>query len=213
MRPAFKGIFHLLAASFYTIALHNLGSLIPYDLKGPFNIYLASIIGNFVCSAALHLFDWDHSTNLILRRLDHVMIYIMIASTYNAAISTIMYDISNLVVCFICAGTIFGIGSRLFYTDAPKILISGPYFIIGWSILLDPYIIFKVVERVPEGAFFALLGGLSYSLGAIIYTTESPKLWPRYMSFHELFHICTIIGTTMFAICLFKYAIPFHINK
>jgi hemolysin III len=213
MRPAFKGIFHLLAASAYISMFPYLNTLIPSDLKVPFNIYLISIIGNFVCSTLLHLVNWNDNTNLLLRKLDHVMIYIAIASTYIAAISTFMYDISGLVVCFVWIGTIFGIISRLFYTDAPKIFISGPYFIIGWSILLDPYIILKIIERVPEGAFFALLGGSFYSLGGIIYTKEKPKLWPKYMSFHELFHICTIIGTTMFVICLFKYGIPYHIDK
>lgn len=189
----------------------SLNSLIPDNLKVPFNFYLASIIGNFFCSTLLHLIAWND--DLIFRRLDHVMIYIMISSTYIASISTIMYDINPLVIYFILIGTILGIISRIFYTNAPKLIISLPYFIIGWSILLDPYILFKITERIPEGYIFALLGGLSYSLGAIIYTLEMPKLWPKYIGFHEVFHIFTIIGTTMFAICLFNHAIPYHLNS
>lgn len=209
-RPLLKGIFHLLATITYLIIFPHLMSLIPSELSLPFIIYILSIIGNFACSTLLHIINWPKYKEIYIRRLDHVVIFIMISSTYYAAISTIMHDINPLVIYILSIGTIMGIVTRIFFTDAPKIFISLPYFLVGWCIILDPYIIFKIVERVPDGALIAFLGGLSYTLGAVVYTLEYPKLWPKYMGYHELFHILTIIGTTMFAICLFSYGIPYH---
>jgi hemolysin III len=214
-RPLLKGYYHLFATFIYLCLYPELKLLIPKDLKLSFTIYLVSIIGNFTCSASLHLMDDDRSEyeKLFMRKLDHVAIFILIASTYYAAISTIIYDINPLVIYTLIAGTIIGILIRLFYTDAPKIFISLPYFLIGWSILLDPYTIYKIIERIPDGYPFALAGGLAYSLGALVYTFEYPRLYPKIMGYHELFHIFTIIGTTLFAICLFRYGIPYHQSK
>lgn len=209
-RPLLKGWFHLIATFTYIGLIQSLDDLIPPDLKVPFTIYLFSIICNFYCSALLHMVNWSKEFEPYIRKLDHVVIHILIASTYYAAISTIMYDINILIVYILFIGTIMGILIRIFFTDAPKIFISLPYFLIGWSILLDPYIIIKITERIPEGYLFALAGGLFYSLGALVYTLEYPKLYPRIMGYHELFHIFTIIGTTSFAICLFHYGIAYH---
>lgn len=212
-RPLLKGVFHLLATITYLTAFPYLKSLIPPGLELSFTIYTLSIIGNFACSTLLHIIHWSKDNEVYLRRLDHVMIFIMIASTYYAAISTIMHDINSIVLYILWTGTLIGIATRLFFTDAPKIFISLPYFLIGWSLLFDPYIIFKLIERVPDGSLIALLGGLSYSLGAIIYTLEKPKLWPKYMSYHEVFHILSIIGSTLFAVCLFNHGIPYYQEK
>lgn len=209
-RPLLKGYSHLISTIVYILIYPDLQSLVPPDLKLPFTIYTISIIGNFACSTFLHIINWPKHLEIYVKRLDHIMIFIMISSTYYAGISTIMYDINPIIIYIVLIGTIIGIITRIFFTNAPKIFISLPYFLIGWSIILDPYIIFKMVDRVPEGSLIALLGGLSYSLGAVIYTFEYPKLYPKYIGYHELFHIFTIIGTTMFAICLFGYGIPYH---
>src|ERR1700733_10695668 len=141
-RPLLKGVFHLLATIIYLIAFPYLQNRIPSELSFPFTIYTLSIISNFACSTLLHIIHWSKDIEIYLRRLAHIMICIMIASTYYAAITTIMNDIDSIVIYTLWTGTFLGIITRLFFTDAPKIFISLPYFLIGWSLLLDYEIIF-----------------------------------------------------------------------
>lgn len=211
-RPLLKGVFHLITTIIYLIAFPYLNDLVPSELKFPFIIYLLSIISNFGCSTLLHLIPWQKHIEIYLRRLDHTVIFINIAATYYVAISTIMYDINPIVIYILIIGIISGITTRLFFTEAPKIIISLPYILTGWCILFDPYIIFKTIKRVPDGSPIAIMAGLSYTLGAFVYTTERPKLWPKYMGYHELFHLLSIIGTTLLAIFLFQHGIPYYLS-
>jgi hemolysin III len=212
-RPLLKGYSHLISTFIYLFTFPYLISLIPTELKFPFTIYVLSIICNFGCSTLLHVIPWNKNSEIYMRRLDHIMIFFNIDATYYAAISTIMYDINPLVIYILFIGTITGVITRLFFTDAPKIFISLPYFIIGWAIIFDPYTFLNIIERTPEGSMIAFMGGISYTLGALIYTMEYPKLWPKYMSYHELFHIFSIIGSTLMAVCLFKYGIPYYLKN
>jgi hemolysin III len=110
-------------------------------------------------------------------------------------------------------GTILGIFTRLVFTDAPQIVIGISYLLVGWAILLDPYILVILSDRIPTGTIMAIIGGLSYTLGGLIYTFKYPRLWPRIMGYHELFHIFTIIGTISFTICIFNHAVPYYISN
>lgn len=122
------------------------------------------------------------------------MIFVKIAATYYAAIATVFSDINSLVIYVLAIGTILGIVIRIFFTKAPKIVIGLPYIIIGWAILLDPYIMLEVMNRIPTGSVIALLAGISYTVGAFVYIAKYPRGWLPYVGYHELFHIFTIIG-------------------
>jgi hemolysin III len=212
-RPLLKGIFHLIAAIIYALKLSSLTEKIPMDLEVPLKLYLMSIICNFGFSTLLHIIPWSDDTVCHLRRLDHIMIFMLIVGTYGAGISTIMHDINELVIYVLFTGIILGIISRLFFTDAPAMIIGIPYLIVGWAILLDPYTLMLSIDRIPSGFIIGLSAGLSYTLGACIYITKSPQLWPKYMGYHELFHVFTIIGTVLFTICIFDHAIPYHNHR
>jgi hemolysin III len=230
-RPALKGVFHLITAWFHILIYPSLSRLIPSDCYWPLTLYLWSVIGHFGASALFHIIDWralfhsidsrvllhfiDSPKHLIIypRRLDHVMIFLNIAATYYAAIATVFHDISVYVKYTIVIGTILGIVIRIFYTDAPKKVIAIPYIILGWTIILDPYTIMHTMSIIPMGCFLAILAGLLYTIGACMYIMKWPRLCPTYMGYHEMFHILTIIGSLLFTICIFQYAIPYHVFR
>lgn len=226
-RPLLKGVFHLIATVFYIIAFPFLLKLIPKTIKFPLILYLCAIIGNFGASTLLHLPQWSEDIVVYPRRLDHIMIFVKIAATYCAAIVTIMPDINLLVKYTLCIGSILGIIMRVFFTDAPTLLIGLPYLLVGWSIILDPTTLLTVPKRIPIGSIFAVLAGISYTIGAIIYITKYPRVWPKslesrldpkhilpkYMGYHELFHIFAIIGAVFFTICIFGHGIPYYNHK
>jgi hemolysin III len=184
--------------------------MIPSTLKFPLIFYLLAIIGNFGCSTLLHIINWSDEITPHLRRLDHIMIFIKILATYCASISTVIPDINLLVKYVITVGTILGLFSRIYFTEAPKLIIAIPYFIVGWAILLDPYAISLIIQRIPVGALIALLGGIMYSIGGYIYSKQYRLPCHRYIGYHELFHIFSIVGTSLFAFCVFNYMIPYY---
>lgn len=212
-RPLFKGVFHLMTMISYMIVLPSLIEKIPQGLERPLKLYLFSIIGNFGASTLLHIIDWTPEYVIYPQRLDHVMIFVKIAATYYVAICTIMHDINPIVIYIIIMGTILGILIRLLFTQAPNIIIALPYLLVAWSALLDPYILLEFLDRIPIGFMLAIIGGLSYTIGAYIYMIKYPNPWPKYMGYHEIFHIFTIIGAVLFTICIFDHAIPYHVQR
>ena len=187
--------------------------IIPSELGLPLTIYLLAIILNFGSSTLLHIIPWPDDIVIYPRRLDHSIIFIKIAATYYAIIVTVLPNISKSVTNIINVGTLLGIITRLLFTDAPHAIIAISYLLVGWAIMLDPYMLILMRNRIPLGTILACIGGLSYTMGALIYTFKCPKLCPTFMGYHELFHIFTIIGTILFTICIFYHAIPYYLTN
>lgn len=209
-RPLLKGKFHLLATLMYVLISPTIYDMIPPKIKLSLGIYLLCIISNFGSSAFLHMIPWPDYLVVYPRRLDHTIIFVKIAATYYAIIATVLPDINKLVIDVLNIGTALGILTRLLFTDAPQIVIGISYLLVGWAIMLDPYILVVMMNRIPTGTIIAIAGGLSYTIGALIYTFKYPRLCPKIMGYHELFHIFTIIGTILFTTCIFYHAIPYY---
>ena len=186
-RPQFKGYLHAIFGLISILFLPFLISLIPNDISGTIGLYLFGLIGHLLVSATLHLISWEDPT--FFRRLDHVMIFIYIYSSYNATIVTVIPFVQPIVTFFLNFGTIFGIFLRVFFTDLPPLLIGSPYIMVGWSILLDPATVSYGFEHLTEAANLCLLMGLIYTIGGLIYILRWPNPCPRYMGFHEIFHL------------------------
>lgn len=210
-RPLLKGIFHLFATLWYLIELPSLISRIPPGLEFPLVIYVLSIIGSFGASTLLHIINWSDSVMVYPQRLDHIMIFVKIAATYYAGISTVMTDINPLVIQVLCVGTLLGMMLRIFFTQASQIVICLPYLIVGWSLILDPDTMLSLLQKIPLGSIIALSAGLSYTIGGYIYMTKYPNPWPRYMGYHEVFHVFTIVGAILFTITIFDHAVPYYV--
>lgn len=232
-RPLLKGIFHLITTIGYVLAFPYLYDMIPAvdkscetisNIRFSLIFYLLSIVGNFGSSTLLHIVPWNDNLVIYPRYLDHIMIFVKIAATYYATISTIMPEINPLVKYTLGFGTIFGIVLRIFFIKANKFVLGIPYLLMGWSVILDPKAILLVAERIQYGGVIAVLAGLSYTIGAFIYITQCPRIWPKsiellldpdrklpkYMGYHELFHIFTIIGAVLFTVCIFGYCVPYY---
>lgn len=207
-RPYFKGVMHLFTLICYIITMPYLILQIPSKLFLPLSLYLASIVAHFSASSLLHLVDWNHKTINKIRCLDHVVIHLKIFTTYNAVMTTVLPHFNPYAKVFLIIGTIIGIIMRIFFTDLPVKYIAAPGLLVGWSVLLDPYLIFLSFRRIPAASTVALLGGLSYTIGAIVYMMKRPNPWPKYFGYHEVFHVFSTLGSVLFTIFIFKYAIP-----
>ena len=206
-RPLLKGVFHLIAFIWYSISIPNFMAIMPPEHKYSLMIYLLAVIGNFGCSAMFHIIRWPASLHIYVQRVDHVMIFLKIAATYYACVSTIVPDTHPLVLYTVLIGTILGIITRLWFTEAHKLIIAIPYLIVGWAIILDPNALMLIFQRTPMGFIMALIGGVSYTVGGIIYIIQNPQFCPAYIGYHEVFHIFSIVGTMSFTYCIFGYGL------
>lgn len=211
-RPLLKGYSHFFAFLYYMLNYKSMVRCVPISLKSVIKFYLLTILAHFGCSAFLHIINWPKRWVIYPRRLDHVVIFFKIIATYYVAISTVITDINPIVLQVVKIGTILGIISRIFFTDAPTWFIALPYFIVGWAILLDPSAILSLITRLPMGSLICLLGGIMYSFGGYIYIRKSPNILPKYIEYHELFHLFSILGTCLFVRFVFKHAIPYYLK-
>lgn len=156
------------------------------------SLFGLSLIALYTASSVYHFSNADSKKILILRKLDHAMIFVLIAGTYTPILLNFLPEgrgamFTALIWSFAAAG----ITIKLCWFDAPRWLQTAMYLAMGWAILIDP----SVFARMNAGALTLLiLGGLSYTAGGIIYMIKKPNLSARF-GFHELFHVFVLIGS------------------
>ncbi len=196
--------------SSYTHFLGAAGSLIAVFLmllfavwsKAPWMTYVsvllfgASLIALYSASTYYHYIPAASSSLTLFRKVDHAMIYVLIAGSYTPILSTFMpapRSIWFLVVIWSIA--IIGIVTKLLWLNAPRFLYTLFYIAMGWAIVVD----WSFFAHAPTGLIILLgAGGLSYTIGAVFYILKKPNFSPDF-GFHELFH-CFILGGSFFHI-------------
>lgn len=156
-------------------------------------IYGLSLILMFSASAAYHLVNSNPGVISRLRKLDHSAIYVLIAGTYTPICMyffTGFWSWGILLVIWIMAVT--GVAVKLFVINAPRWVTAGVYLVMGW---LSVIAIREIVSFMPVSAIMWLvLGGVLFTLGAVIYIIKKPNPWPGSFGFHEIWHIFVILG-------------------
>ncbi len=145
----------------------------------------------FGVSALLHRGSWSPRVEDALRRFDHANIYLIIAGTYTPfAVLALPHDQGRTLLLIVWSGAIAGVILRVFWTTAPRWLTTSLYVLVGWiAVFFLPGLI--------DGAGIAavmliIIGGLLYTIGAVVYATKRPDLSPEWFGFHEVFHAFTI---------------------
>jgi len=140
----------------------------------------------------------------ILRRVDHSMIYVLIAGTYTPiCLIALKGTIGTLLFFGIWLLAIIGIVLKIVWFDAPRLLYTSFYILMGWISIVA---IVPIIKAVSLGGFlWLLIGGLFYTIGAVIYATKRPKINLKLFGFHEIFHIFIMLGSACHFILMFKY--------
>ena len=169
-----------------------------------FSIFALSIISLYLASTIYHMLPVKEEIVAILKKLDHMMIFVLIAGTYTPVCLIALKGIWGYsMLGLVWSVALFGIILKFFWIKAPRWLSTGLYVLMGWLAVLAIYPIVKAIE--VEGILLLLLGGIIYTIGAIIYGTKYPKFNFKLFGFHEIFHLFVIGGSVCHIIFMFKY--------
>jgi hemolysin III len=171
-------------------------------------IYAATVAGLFGASALYHRITWaSAAARRWMRRLDHSMIFLLIAGTYTPfALLSLDGTIATVILIAVWTGAVAGIVMKLFWIDAPKWLVALSYVLLGWvAVAAFPELLADI--GVTATALVAV-GGFLYTVGAVVYARKRPDPVPTVFGYHEVFHALVIAAAAVqFAVVAF-YVVP-----
>jgi len=190
----------------------GLGFLISMAKENVPKIITMTIFGMSVIAlyGASSLYHWIRTTKekeFILRKLDHIAIYLLIAGSYTPVFFYGLqgpWRLTMLASVWILA--VIGMVLKLWFMKVPRYVSTAFYVTLGWVALI-PF--FKLVQNLPIGAIILMaLGGVAYTLGALIYATKIFNFIPKKFGFHEIFHLFISAGTIIHYIMMIVYIMP-----
>jgi hemolysin III len=211
MREPFSGLSHLaggvLAAVGLLALLAAAVSAGSAERGIAFGIYGGSLVGLYAASALYHLLPVSAAATSRLRKLDHAMIYVLIAGTYTPVCLLALEGIWRWgllgVVWTLALG---GVALKLRRVGERPWLTVALYLGLGW---LAVAVVPVLVEALPAGALFWLAaGGLVYTVGAVVYATKRPDPMPGRFGYHELWHLFVLAGSACHFWALARYVAP-----
>ena len=158
-----------------------------------FAIYGASLILLYSASTCLHWFSVGPRTEAVFEKLDHIMIFVLIAGTYTPiCLIAIRGGLGWTLFGMVWGITLFGVFMKIFWMSAPKWLSTGLYLAMGWMGVIAVIPIAEVLTTM--GIIWLVIGGVCYSGGAVIFYKEKPNL-ASWFNFHDLWHILVLAGS------------------
>jgi len=195
LRNPVSGLTHLGAA---VAAVAGLGLLMFLGRKSAprqisLFIYGFTLILMFSASAAYHLIPASPRLSTLLRKLDHSAIYLLIAGTYTPVCLNFFHGFWRwglLGIVWLMA--VAGIGVKLFILQAPRWVTAGIYLLMGWLSLMA---VREIILAMPVQALvWLILGGVFFTLGAVVYMVKKPDWIPDVFGFHEVWHLFVVLG-------------------
>lgn len=167
-------------------------------------IFGLSMIALYSTSSIYHFVKVPSEILVRIRKLDHSMIYVLIAGTYTPIVVGFMEpQRAALFMAAIWGVALLGILIKVCWLNAPRWLYTSLYLLMGWAIIFD----WKFLRQIPLGCIaLVALGGVMYSIGAGFYITKKPNFGSLF-GFHEIFHIFVILGTAFQFAAIFIYTI------
>ena len=201
LKPRLRGWLHAGSIPFVLAAGIVLILLSPStETKVGAAVFTASALLLFGVSAIYHRGTWQPAIWALLRRLDHSNIFILIAGTYTAFAMLLLHgDARVQLLVGIWSGALLGVLFRVFWTGAPRWLYTPIYIGLGWFALFFIPDFVDGADRLGTAtavtvAALVVVGGLLYTLGAVVYALKKPNPRPEWFGFHEVFHAFTILA-------------------
>ncbi|MCI8725976.1 MAG: hemolysin III family protein [Hungatella sp.] len=169
-------------------------------------IFIISMILLYAASTIYHTLDISPKVNKLLRKIDHMMIFILIAGTYTPVCMVVLGDRTGwMLLALVWSIAIMGITIKACWITCPKWFSSLLYIAMGWVCVLA---FTKIVRALPSTAFgWLLAGGIIYTVGGVIYALKLPIFNSRHQNFgsHEIFHLFVMGGSLCHYIMMYQF--------
>jgi hemolysin III len=206
-KPRMRGVLHQYAFFVSVVLGAALVIAAPERAKLAAAIYAFAVSGLLGTSALYHRVTWSKRARAWMRRLDHSMIFVLIAGTYTPFALLVLHGtLAKAILIVVWAGALGGIVLNLVWITAPRWLIAAVYLALGWvAVAAMPELADKLGAT---GVALLMGGGLLYTAGAVIYATQRPDPAPQVFGYHEIFHALVVAAAAAhFAVVAF-YALP-----
>ena len=160
-------------------------------------IYALSVAALLGTSALYHRVDWRTLTaRRWMRRLDHTMIFVLIAGTYTPFALLILHGTQGMVILVaVWSAALAGAVFKLLWIDAPGWSVAASYIVVGWVAVIAVPELTARLGIAPVGVL--ALGGLLYSVGAVVHARKRPNPVPAVFGYHEVFHLLVLIAAAL----------------
>ena len=209
VKPRLRGVLHQWAFFVSVAAGAVLIAVAPDgEARLATSIYAVTVVGLFGVSAIYHRVNWvSASARRWMRRLDHSMIFLLIAGTYTPfALLVLNGTLGTAVLIAVWGGAVAGIVLNLIWVEAPKPVTAVVYLVLGWvAVVVFPDM---ASELGVVATALVAAGGVLYSLGAIVYALQRPDPAPAVFGYHEVFHLLVVVAAALQWAAVAFYVLP-----
>ena len=172
-------------------------------------VFITSMVLLYMASTVYHTLNLSERSNRILRKIDHMMIFVLIAGSYTPVCLVVLGNAAGYRLCALVWGiALAGILIKAFWITCPKWFSSLLYIAMGWVCVLA---VTQILNSLPPAAFgWLLAGGIIYTIGGIIYALKLPIFNSRHKNFgsHEIFHLFVMGGSICHFIMMYVFVAP-----
>ena len=197
VKPKLRGWLHAIAAPIAGMAATLLALFAPVGLRLPLAIFALTTVLLFVVSAVYHRGSYSPRVTALLQRWDHANIFLVIAGSATPfAVAMLQPGAARTLLAVLWLGAVGGALVRLIWIRAPRWLFVPMYLALGWAsaVYLPHFLGSVVLSPVVQAWVLSLVavGGILYTIGAVVFATKWPNPSPRWFGFHEVFHSFTV---------------------
>ena len=193
-RPKFRGYLHTWTAALAVPAsVLLIAAARPGAARVGASIYAVSVLALFGTSAAYHRLAHSVRSRHIMRRLDHAMIFVLIAGTYTPVCLLALPRVWGVpVLSAVWAGAAVGVILKTVAFDRFLVLRHALYPVVGWTAVVAMPVLY---DRMTTTQFaFLMAGGLMYTTGIPVLLRKRPDPWPMTFGYHEVWHVFTVVA-------------------
>ena len=209
IKPRLRGVSHQWA--FVVSLFLGLGLILMADTPratAAAAIYAVSVSALFGTSALYHRVNWSRAgVRQWMRRLDHSMIFVLIAGTYTPfALLVLEGSLANAVLAVVWIGALAGTIVEMIWINHPKWVGALIYLSLGWVAVAAAPGLWSGLG--PAGTLLVSAGGVLYTIGAVVYATQRPNPNPKVFGYHEVFHALVIAAAAAHFTAVAFFALP-----
>ncbi|TXL64954.1 hemolysin III family protein [Cerasibacillus terrae] len=211
IREPINGFTHLLAAILSVVGLIAMIIKATYVSTSNLTLFAVILFGIsmillYASSATYHMIVAREKVIAFFRKIDHAMIFVLIAGTYTPISLIGVEGVAGWVLFGVVHGlALLGVLYKLIWFHAPRWLSTFIYIAMGWIVIFFSPSLATVIGK--DGMLLLVVGGIIYTIGGFIYWFKPHWLEFKYMGHHEIFHIFIMFGSLFHFLCIFNYVL------